>query len=79
MHLETHRWIAVFGFLKLVDKLGHIQRIANPARKKSEVSSHEELVFLIRRQEKPAKMIAIFFCILGPFMVGIELGPVSRS
>lgn len=57
----------MFSFLKLVDKLGHIQRIANPARKKSEVRSHEELLFLIRRQEKPAKMIAIFFSYLGAF------------
>lgn len=60
MHLEIHRWITVFGSLKLIDKREHIQRTASPVRKKFEIRPHKELAFLIRRQENPANMIVIF-------------------
>lgn len=50
----------MFSSLKLIDKLEHIQRTASPVRKKFEIRSYKEFEFLIRRQENPANMIAIF-------------------
>lgn len=73
MHLETQRWISLFTFLKLIDKLEHIQRIESPVRKKYEIRPHEEFEFLIRRQDKPANMIVIFA------YLRIELESVGRS
>lgn len=70
---RNHRWITVFTFLKLIDKLEHIQRIASPVQKKHEIRPHEEFEFLIRRQDKPANMIAIFA------YLGTELESVGRS
>ena len=63
----------MFTFLKLIDKLEHIQRIESPVRRKYEIRPHEKFEFLIRRQDKPANMIAIFA------YLRIELESVGRS
>ena len=63
----------MFTSLKLTDKLEHIQRIASPIRKKHEIRPREEFEFLIRRQDKPANMIAIFA------YLGTGLESVRRS
>lgn len=67
MHLETHRQTTVFSFLKFINKMKYIQRIASPMRKKFEIRPCEEFEFLIRKQEYNLQTRTLFFAYFEPF------------